>query len=121
MFLLSFFQVVVYFVLPLPTVVLIVVISTTLLNLFFESMLKEKVTSQSQSKRFPRTSLPAANLMAEMETMAPRRGSMDDSFHLPNFPRMAWVDPSALPAIVTMPSLRARFECTRFFIYKKLI
>ena len=36
---------------------------------------------------------------AEMETMAQRRGSMDDSFHLPNFPHMAWIDPSALPAI----------------------
>ena len=42
--------------------------------------------------------------------MAQRHVSMDDSFHLPNFPHMAWVDPSALPAIVIMPSLRARFE-----------
>ena len=67
--------------------------------------------SQSQSQRLPRSSLPAADLTAEMETMAQRRGSMDDSFHLPNFPHMAWVDPSALPAIVIMPSLRARFEC----------
>ena len=46
-----------------------------------------------------------------MEAMAQRRGSMDDSFHLPNFPHMAWVDPSALPTIVIMPSLRARDEC----------
>ena len=48
-----------------------------------------------------------------MEAMAQRRGSMDDSFHLPNFPHMAWVDLSALPTIVIMPSLRARDECTR--------
>ena len=27
---------------------------------------------------------------AEMETVAQRRASMDDSFHLPNFPHMAW-------------------------------
>ena len=67
--------------------------------------------SQSQSQRLPRSSLPAADLTAEMETMAQRHVSMDDSFHLPNFPHMAWVDPSALPAIVIMPSLRARFEC----------
>ena len=67
--------------------------------------------SQSQSQRLPRSSLPAADLTAEMETMAQRRGSMDDSFHLPNFPHMAWVDPSALPTIVMMPSLRARLEC----------
>ena len=46
-----------------------------------------------------------------MKTMAQRRVSMDDSFHLPNFPHMAWVDPSALPAIVSRPSLRARLEC----------
>ena len=26
---------------------------------------------------------------------------------VPNFPHMAWVDPSALPTIVLMPSLRA--------------
>ena len=45
----------------------------------------------------PRSSLPAANLMAVMETMAQRRDSMDDSIHLPNFPHMAWVNPSALP------------------------
>ena len=55
--------------------------------------------------------LPAADLAAEMETMARRRGSMDDSFHQPNFSHMAWVDLSALPTIVIMPSLRARFEC----------
>ena len=48
---------------------------------------------------------------AEMETMAPRRGLMDDSSHLPNFPHMAWVDPLALPTIVIIPSLRARPEC----------
>ena len=35
--------------------------------------------------------------MAVMETMAQRRNSMDDSIHLPNFPHMAWVNPSALP------------------------
>ena len=46
-----------------------------------------------------------------MEAMAQHRGSMDDSFHLPNFPHMAWVNPSALPTIVIMPSLRARDEC----------
>ena len=61
--------------------------------------------------RIPRSSLPAADLTAEMETMAQRRASMDDPFHLPNFPHMAWVDPSALPTIVIMPSLRARLEC----------
>ena len=58
-----------------------------------------------------RSILLAADLTAEMETMAQRHVSMDDSFHLPNFPHMAWVDPSALPTIVIMPSLRARFEC----------
>ena len=67
--------------------------------------------SESQSQRLPRSSLPAADLTAEMETMAQRRGTMDDSFHLPNFPHMAWVGPSALPTIVMMPSLRARLEC----------
>ena len=30
--------------------------------------------------------------------MAQRRGSMDDSFHLPNFPHMAWVDPISSPS-----------------------
>ena len=67
--------------------------------------------SQSQRQRLLRSSLPAADLTAEMETMAQRHVSMDDSIHLPNFPHMAWVDPSALPAIVVIPSLRARFEC----------
>ena len=37
------------------------------------------------------SSLPAADLTADMETMAQRRVSLDDSFHLPNFPHMAWV------------------------------
>ena len=46
-----------------------------------------------------------------METNAHHRASMDDLFHLPNFPHMVWVDPSALPTIVMMPSLRARLEC----------
>ena len=41
---------------------------------------------QSQSQRLPRSSLPAADLTAGMEIMAQRRGSMDDSFHLPDFP-----------------------------------
>ena len=67
--------------------------------------------SQSQSQRLPRSSPPAADLTAERETMAQRRGSMDDSFHLPNFPHMARVGPSALPTIVMMPSLRADLEC----------
>ena len=33
--------------------------------------------SQSQSQRHPRSSLPAAKLTADMETMAQFRGSMD--------------------------------------------
>ena len=45
------------------------------------------------------------SLKAEMDTMAQRCGSMDDSFHLPNFPHMAWVGMSALSTIVIMPSL----------------
>ena len=81
------------------------------------SLCKAKSQSQSQSQRLPRSSLPAADLTAEMETMAQRRSSMDDSFHLPNFPHMAWVDPSALPAIVIMPSLRARFECIYCIVF----
>ena len=56
-------------------------------------------------KRLLRSSLPAADLTAEMETMAQGQVSMDDSFHRHNFPHMVWVDPSALPAIVIMPSL----------------
>ena len=44
-----------------------------------------------------RRSLPAANLMALMETLALCCVSMDDSFHLPNFPHMALVNPLALP------------------------
>ena len=68
------------------------------------------VTCWSQTQRLPRSSLLAAELTADMETMAPTIGSMDDSFYLPNFPHMAWVDPSELLAIVT-PSLRARIEC----------
>ena len=55
--------------------------------------------NQSQRQLLPRSSLPVADLTAEMETMAQRRGSMDDSFHRPNLSHMAWVDP-----------LRARFE-----------
>ena len=35
--------------------------------------------------------------MAVMETMAQRRDLIDESFHLPNFPQIAWVNPSALP------------------------
>ena len=58
-----------------------------------------------------RSSLPADDLTAEMETIAQRRGSMDDSLHQPNLPHMAWVDQSALPAMGIMPLLRARFEC----------
>ena len=58
---------------------------------------KIRVRVRVRVSHIPRSSLPAANLMAVMETMAQRRGSMDDSFHLPNFPHMAWVDPSALP------------------------
>ena len=42
--------------------------------------------------------------MADMEAMAKLRGSMDDSFHLPDFPHMAWVNLSALPAIAIMPA-----------------
>ena len=57
-----------------------------------------------------RRSQSQSHLTAEMETLAQCHGSRDDSFHLPNFPHMAWVDLSALPAIVIMPSLRARFE-----------
>ena len=57
-----------------------------------------KTPSESESvSHILRSSLPAANLMAVMETMAQRRDSMDDSIHLPNFPHMAWVNPSALP------------------------
>ena len=58
---------------------------------------------------------------AEMETVAQRRASMDDSFHLPNFPHMAWVDPSALPTIVIVPSLRARLECISLHRYGTLV
>ena len=64
--------------------------------------------SQSQSQRSPRSSLPAADLAAEMETMAQRHDSMNDSFHLPNSPHMAWVGPSALPTMVMMPSHKAQ-------------
>ena len=46
-----------------------------------------------------------------METMAQRCGSIDVSFHLPNFPHMAWDGLLALPSIVIMPSLWARLEC----------
>ena len=56
-------------------------------------------------RRILKSSLAAADLTAEMLTLAQRRASMDDSFHLPNFPHMAWVGPLALPTIVIMPSL----------------
>ena len=62
--------------------------------------------SESQNQRLPWSSVPTADITAEKETMAQRRGSINDSFHLPNFPHMAWVDPSALPTIVIVPSLR---------------
>ena len=41
-------------------------------------------------QRLPRSSLLAADLTAEMETMA-QRDSMDNSFHLPILSHMAWV------------------------------
>ena len=44
------------------------------------------------SQRLLMSSLQAADLTAEIEIMAQRLGSMDDSFHLPNLPQMAWVD-----------------------------
>ena len=49
-----------------------------------------------------------------METMAQRRDLMDDLFHLPNFPHMAWVNPSALPNdssyTLTMSPTRMHFN-----------
>ena len=74
------------------------------LSCFFPWTCHRSIESQSQSQRLLRSSLPAADLTAEMETMAQSRGSMDYSFHLPIFPDMAWLAPSALP----VPSLRAR-------------
>ena len=74
---------------------------------------KETVVNQKngvQAKIKIRRSQSQSHLTAEMETLAQCRGSRDDSFHLPNFPHMAWVDLSALPTIIIMPSLRARFE-----------
>ena len=67
--------------------------------------------SKLESESVPSQELSTRSRYAKMETMAQHRGSMDGSFHQPNFPHMAWVDPSALPAIVILPSLRARFEC----------
>ena len=63
------------------------------------------LSPQSQTQRLPRRSLPAEDLTTEIE-MAQRRGSMDDSFHLPNSHHMAWVGPSAMASIVMMPSHR---------------
>ena len=75
-------------------------------------MKQKTLLSQSQSQSHSdEQSAGSRPKSAEMETMAQHRASMDDSFHLPNFPHMAWVDPSALPTIVIMPSLRARLEC----------
>ena len=56
------------------------------------SMQESDGTSNSEEQ-----STGAANSMAVMRTMAQRHASIDDSFHLPNFPHMAWVNPSALP------------------------
>ena len=66
-------------------------------------------TAQGKSQRLLKSSLPAADLTAEMEAMAQRHVSMDDSFHLPNFPHMAYVDPSALPALAIMPVGRSHW------------
>ena len=65
---------------------------------------------ESESPPFEEQSTGRADLTAEMETMAQRRSSMDDSFHLPNFPHMARASSSALPTIVMMPSLKAQLE-----------
>ena len=43
----------------------------------------ESASSEEQST--------AADLTAEMETMAQRHVSMEDSFYQPNFPNMAWI------------------------------
>ena len=59
---------------------------------------EKKIDYLSQSRPYSEEqSTGAANSMAVMGTMAQRHASIDDSFHLPNFPHMAWVNPSALP------------------------
>ena len=46
---------------------------------------------QIQRQRLPRSLLPATELTAEIVTMAQRYSSMDDSFHLPNFPHNIFI------------------------------
>merc|ERR1719370_1736293 len=82
----------------------------------------ERVRVRVRVRHILRSSLSGSRpKSAEMETVAQRRASMDDSFDLPNFPHMAWVDPSALPTIVIVPSLRARLECISFHHYGTLV
>ena len=73
-------------------------------------LLSESLLESESELILPRSSPPAADLTAEMETLAQHRGLMDDSFHLPNF------DPSALSAIVEILSCRQRTHDERMIL-----
>ena len=83
--------------------------SYVLLDGWMENLFSTHFNILSQSLRLPK--VQCTDPTAEIETKAQRRDSMDDSFHLPNFPHShinIWVGLSALPTIVKIPT---RLDC----------